>query len=56
MANKAQEYALMADATAQILTEDYLTWASFLTTSARLYKYSYPDQLLIYAQRPNATG
>lgn len=56
MANKAQEYALMADATARILTEDYLTWAAFLSTSARLYKYSYQDQLLIYAQRPAATA
>ena len=56
MPNKAQAYALMADETARRITGDYLDWAAFLTTASRLYKYPFHDQLLIYAQRPEATA
>ena len=56
MPTKAQIYAQKADETARQITGDYLDWASFLTTASRLYKYSFSDQLLIYAQRPNATA
>ena len=56
MPNKAQEYVELADATARKLAGDYRGWADFLTTSARLYKYNFYDQLLIYAQRPDATA
>ena len=31
-------------------------WVKFLETSAWTFKYSFPDQLLIYAQRPDATA
>ena len=56
MPNKAQEYVELADDTARKLAGDYRGWTDFLTTSARLYKYNYYDQLLIYAQRPDATA
>ena len=56
MPDKAQAYAQMADETARKITGDYLDWTSFLTTSSRLYKYPFHDQLLIYAQRPDATA
>ena len=56
MPTKAQTYVLMAEETAQRITGDYLDWAAFLTTSSRLYKYPFHDQLMIYAQRPDATA
>ena len=56
MPNKTQLYVQMADDTARKITGDYLDWASFLNTSSRLYKYPYKDQLMIYAQRPDATA
>lgn len=31
-------------------------WMRFLNTASRLYKYTFPEQLLIYAQRPEATA
>lgn len=42
-------------------TEEYVTsspeaWQDFLNTAARMYKYSWPDQLNIFAQRPEATA
>ena len=52
MPDKVQTYALMADETARKITGSYLDWAAFLTTSSRLYKYPFHDQLMIYAQRP----
>lgn len=56
MPNKTQIYAQMADDTARKTTGDYLDWAAFLNTSSRLYKYPFHDQLMIYAQRPDATA
>ncbi len=56
MSTKAQAYVLLAEETAQKITGDYLAWAAFLNTSSRLYKYPIHDQLLIYAQRPDATA
>ena len=56
MPTKAQVYAQLADETALKVTGSYLDWAAFLTTMSRLYKYSYQDQLLIHAQRPDATA
>ena len=29
-------------------------WTAFLTTAARLYKYPFHEQMMIYAQRPDA--
>ena len=56
MPSKAQAYAQMADHTAGRLTSSYQGWTEFLTTAARLYKYPYHEQLMIYAQRPDATA
>ena len=56
MQDKVQAYARLAEETARRITGDPHEWAAFLTTSARLYKYNYYDQLLIYAQRPDATA
>lgn len=56
MPNKTQIYAQMADDTARKIAGDYLDWAAFLNTSSRLYKYPFHDQLMIYAQRPDATA
>ena len=56
MPSKIQFYVQMADQTAQQLTGSLQAWTGFLTTAARLYKYPYHEQLMIYAQRPEATA
>ena len=56
MANKVQYYAQMAEETARWITGSPEQWTAFLRTAARLYKYPYPDQLMIFAQRPEATA
>ena len=56
MSQKTLYYAQLADQTARHVTGDWQRWANFLATAGRLYKYSYPDQLMIYAQRPDATA
>lgn len=56
MAGKYEFYAQLAEETAKRITSSREAWKGFLTTSARLYKYPYEDQLMIYAQRPEATA
>ena len=56
MANKLQAYAQLADHTAGQITASHQAWTAFLRTAGRLYKYPFPEQLLIYAQRPDATA
>ena len=56
MITKYQEIATLAEKTAGEITKDKQSWMSYLTTAARLYKYPFKEQLLIYAQRPNATA
>ena len=56
MPNKIEEYLALACKTADSFSRQWEHWAEFLITAARLYKYSYPDQLMIYAQRPDATA
>lgn len=51
MANSAQFYEQMAARTAEQITGSYQEWTAFLATAARLYKYPYHEQLMIYAQR-----
>ena len=46
----------MADQTATELVLSHQNWTSFLQAMARLYKYPYHEQLMIYAQRPDATA
>ena len=56
MARKYDEIKWLAQATAQDLSADKEEWKGFLTTAGRLYRYPFMDQLLIYAQRPDATA
>jgi len=56
MPTKLQTYSELAAVTAKQLTDSTKNWTSFLTTAARLYKYPYHEQLMIYAQRPDATA
>ena len=56
MPNKTQECLNLAQQTAKELTRYWENWTDYLTTASRLYKYSYADQLMIYAQRPDATA
>ena len=56
MPNKTEKYLALACKTADSFSRQREHWAEFLITVARLYKYSYPDQLMIYAQRPDATA
>ena len=56
MPTKAEQYAQMADQVARQLTGSWQEWAGFLATAARLYKYPFHEQLMIYAQRPDATA
>ena len=56
MPNKTQECLNLAQQTAKELTRYWENWTDYLTTASRLYKYSFADQLMIYAQRPDATA
>lgn len=56
MPTKAQSFAQLAEYTAEHLTSSLANWTGFLTTAGRLYKYPYHEQLMIYAQRPDATA
>ena len=56
MSEKTLYYAQLAEDTARRLTGSWERWSGFLATAGRLYKYPYPDQLMIYAQRPDATA
>ena len=56
MSQKTLYYAQLAEDTARRLTGSWERWSGFLATAGRLYKYPYPDQLMIYAQRPDATA
>ena len=56
MPSKTEEYLALAQRTANGLTRYWESWTDYLTTASRLYKYPFPDQLMIYAQRPDATA
>ncbi len=56
MPSKTEEYLALAQRTANGLTRYWEQWTDYLTTASRLYKYSFADQLMIYAQRPDATA
>ena len=53
---KTEEYLALAQRTANGLTRYWESWTDYLTTASRLYKYPFADQLMIYAQRPDATA
>ena len=56
MPSKLQSYTQMAGEVAAGLTKSYQRWTAFLTTASRLYKYPFPEQMMIFAQRPDATA
>jgi len=56
MASKLQEYRRMSEEAQRQLTGSLERWQSFLTTASRLYKYPYHEQVMIHAQRPDATA
>ena len=56
MPSKTSTYLQLAEETARRITGSIEGWTSFLDTASRLYKYPYHEQLMIYAQRPDATA
>ena len=56
MPSKTEEYLALSQRTANGLTRYWESWTDYLTTASRLYKYPFADQLMIYAQRPDATA
>lgn len=56
MPSKTEEYLALAQRTANGMTRYWESWTDYLTTASRLYKYPFADQLMIYAQRPDATA
>ena len=56
MPSNVQVLAQMADHAATQITASHESWTDFLKTAARLYKYPYHEQLMIFAQRPDATA
>ena len=53
---KLENYVELAAQTAREISADGETWRSFLQTASTLYKYGFYDQMMIYAQRPDATA
>jgi N12 class adenine-specific DNA methylase len=53
---KFRYYSALSDRTLRDLTTRRGEWQSFLNTAARLYKYSFQDQVMIFAQKPGATA
>ena len=56
MPTKIEFYAQLAKETAVEITKSHTSWLSFLSTAATIYKYPYNEQILIHAQRPDATA
>lgn len=56
MANKLYAMEQLTEEVAKDVAASPQEWMWFLNTASRLYKYSFPEQLLIYAQRPEATA
>jgi hypothetical protein len=56
MPSKAEFYRQMAEQVSTQLVGSWKEWTAFLATAARLYKYPFHEQMMIYAQRPDATA
>ena len=56
MENKLEKVTRLYEETLADMSGNWTNWASFLTTAARLYKYPFDEQVMIYAQRPDATA
>ncbi len=46
----------LAEETAKEVVRNEESWRRYLNTASKLYKYPFKEQLLIYAQRPDATA
>lgn len=53
---KYQTISALAEYTARNVAQSEENWKHYLTTAARLYKYTFNEQMLIYAQRQDATA
>ena len=53
---RINDYVQLAAQTMREISADGETWRSFLQTASALYKYGFYDQMMIYAQRPDATA
>ena len=53
---KLENYVELAAQTAREIAADGKNWRAFLATASNVYKYGFYDQLMIYAQRPDATA
>ncbi len=56
VSKKYHEISMLAEETAGQMSKNGEEWAKYLTTAARLYRYPFEDQMLIYAQRPDANA
>ena len=56
MANKLYAMEQLTDEVTKDIAASPQEWMQFLNTASRLYRYTFPEQLLIYAQRPEATA
>lgn len=56
MAMKLPTAEEMFEETVQKVSSSPEEWLKFLNTASRVYQYDFDDQLMIYAQRPNAVG
>ncbi len=56
VSKKYHEISMLAEETARQMSKNGEEWAKYLTTAARLYRYPFEDQMLIYAQRPDANA
>ena len=56
VSKKYHEISMLAGETAGQMSKNGEEWTKYLTTAARLYRYSFEDQMLIYAQRPDASA
>ena len=53
---KYEKISVLAKETARSIGENKESWMNYLDVASRLYKYPFEDQILIYAQRPDATA
>ncbi len=53
---KYDKISALSEETVKGVVRNEENWRKYLNTAARLYKYSFKEQLLIYAQKPDATA
>ena len=53
---KYEKISVLARETAKRISANREEWIRYLDVASRLYKYPFEDQILIYAQRPDATA